>query len=187
MRPRPLSLLAAVALATGACGGGIQVNSDWDPAADFSGIQTFAVLGARDNAVIDQFTQQRIESAISTVMTAKGFREAASADDADVVIGYQGVVDQRSSFQTVNTGWGGYGWGGGWRGGWGGGVSTSRTTEQRYEVGTLIIGMANSEGNLIFQSSGSKTLDERQVTPEQAQQRWNEAVETILRDFPPGS
>ena len=186
MRVRAFSVLTGAALATVACGSGIQVSSDWDPAADFSGIQTFAVLGAPDNTVIEQFTQQRIESAIATVMTAKGFRAAANPDDADVVIGYQGVIDQRSSFQTVNTGWGGYGWGG-YRGGWGGGVSTSRTTEQRYEVGTLIIGMANSEGNMIFQSSGSKTLDARQVTPDQAQQRWNEAIETILRDFPPGS
>jgi hypothetical protein len=188
MRARTLGLVAA--LATFACGSGIQVTTDWDPAVNFSGIETFAVLDeAQGGAGLSSFTLQRIKSAIGTAMTAKGFRQVDDPDRADIVVGFQAAMDQQSSFQTVSTGWGGgYGWrGGGW-GGAGMGMSTSTTTEQVYDVGTLIIAIANAaDGNMIFHSSGSKTLPSGNITPEQAQENMDNAVARILRDFPPGN
>ena len=65
-------------------------------------------------------------------------------------------------------------------------MSTSRTTERRYEVGTLVIGMYDTEGErMIFMSSGSQTLSSRSLSPEQAQAQMNDVVAEILSDFPP--
>ena len=117
---------------------------------------------------------------------AKGMTEADNVRSADVSVVFQVATDQRSTFQTVNTGWGYTGW---HRGGWSSmsmGVSTSRTTERRYEVGSLIIAIANRNGDLVFQSSGSKTLPSENLTPDEAQNMLNSSVSRILRDFPPG-
>jgi hypothetical protein len=184
MRVRKFGLV--MALAAFACSG-LDVTTDWDPSTNFSGIQTFAVLDGAEGSGMNAFTLQRIKSAIGTAMVAKGFRHV-DLDNADIAIGFQITTDQRSSFQTVSTGWGGYGWRGG---GWGGasaGMSTSTTTEQVYEVGSLVIGIANAaDGNLMFHSTGSKTLSGGNVSPEEAQKRIDDVVARILRDFPPGN
>lgn len=184
MRVKPMLAIAVLALLANGCGPGINVHTDWDPQADFSNIETFTVSDEfSEGSGLTSFQQSRIHTAIVTAMAAKGLRQVSN--NADVTVGFQAVVDQRSTFQTVNTGWSNHGW----RGGWGGasmGVSTSRTTEQRYDVGTLVIGMANSDNSMIFQSTGSKTLGSG-MGPEEAQEIMNESVARILRDFPPGS
>jgi hypothetical protein len=182
-------MTGALAGVVSACGPSISVSSDWDPAVDFSGYQTFAVLDeAHGGQALDQLTSNRIKSAISSTLEAKGMRQVDNPDNADVAVGWQITTDQESTYQTVNTGWGGYGRYGGYGGGWGGGMSTSRTTEYRYEVGTLVIAMFDEKtDNMIFTSTGSKKLASDNVSPDEAQARINEAVETILKDFPPGS
>ena len=116
-------------------------------------------------------------------------RQVDSADDADAVVGWQLTTEQRSSFQTVSTGWGGYGYGwGGWYGGAGMGMSSSRTTERRYEVGSLAIGIFDvKREEMIFTSTGSKTLSSGTLSPEESQKEIDEAVAEILEEFPPGS
>jgi hypothetical protein len=173
---------------TVACGSGLQVQTDFDPAVDFSSYATFAVLEEAGDATAPGFWDARIKTAMASTLTAKGWRQVDSADEAEVAVGYQLTTDERSSFQTVNTGWGGYGYGGygGWYGG--GTMGTSTTTETRYEVGTLIIAMFDiAQEKMIFVSVGSKTIEERQQTPEEAQANINKIVDEMLKDFPPGS
>ncbi len=65
-------------------------------------------------------------------------------------------------------------------------MTTSRTTEQGYEVGTLIIALFDVEREeMIFTATGSKTLSTGTRTPEESQARVNEVVGEILKDFPP--
>jgi hypothetical protein len=184
-----LAATGALAAVASACGGGISVNSDWDPAIDFANYRTFAVLDEASGEQLPAFVDQRVKASIASTLTAKGMEQADNPDNADVAVGYQFTSEQRSSYQTVNTGWGGYGYGG--YGGWyGSGMSmgTSTTTERRYEVGSLVIAIFDVEQEqMIFASTGSKTLEDRQMTPEESQARIDEAVQTILRDFPPGS
>ena len=188
MRVERVCMAAALAVAVSACGSGISVSSDWDPSVDFGQFQTFAVMDeAQGGEGLNQLWTQRVKSAIVTTMEAKGMRQVDNARNADLAVGWQVTTDQRTSYQTVSTGWGGYGWRGGWGGGWGGGMATSTTTAQNYEVGTLVIGMANTAGDLIFHSSGSKTLEDAERSPEEAQKRMNDAVAKILKDFPPQS
>jgi hypothetical protein len=190
MRVERLAMAGVLAVALSGCGSGISVTSDWDPGVDFTTFNTFVVLDeASGGSGIDQLTQNRVKASIASNLQAKGMRQVDSEKDADVGVGWQLTTDQRSSFQTVNTGWGGYGWGrGGWYGGSSMGMSTSRTTETRYEVGQLVIAMFDEKRQeMIFTATGSKTLSSGNQTPEQAQKNIDEAVAKILEDFPPGS
>jgi hypothetical protein len=173
MRARLLLPVIFLALPLCGCASGIKVQTDYDPSVDFSGIQTFNVLEAAGSSDMDSFTESRVMSAIVTAMQAKGFRRDSS--NADVSVGFHASTTQETTLQTVS-----------WRGGWGGGMSTSTTTAQNYDVGTLVIAIANSSGDMIFQGSGSKTLSSGNVAPDEAQQNINEAVAKILADFPPG-
>ncbi|UCG85751.1 MAG: DUF4136 domain-containing protein [Gemmatimonadota bacterium] len=189
MRMQRLAITTALAVIASACGPSIQVTSDWDPAVDFSQYQTFAVLDeAPGSAQIDQLTRGRIKNAIASTLVAKGMRQVEDPDNADAAVGWQLTTDERSSFQTVTTGWGGYGRYG--RAGWygtGGGMATSTTTETRYEVGTLVVALFDeSKDQMIFMGSGSRELASGNLSPEESQRRINEAVEGILKDFPPG-
>ena len=189
MRVEHLCTAAALALTVSACGPGIEVSSDFDPAVDFSAYQTFAVLAeASGGQHLDQLTDSRIKSAIGSTLEAKGMRQVDNPDNADIAVGWQITTYQKSSFETVNEGWDGYGrYGcGGWYRG-GAESSTSTTTETTYEVGTLVIAMFDeTDDAMIFTSTGSKKLATDDVSPEESQSRINQAVETILRDFPPG-
>jgi hypothetical protein len=187
-----LSEIVAMALGvtTVACGG-LKVQTDFDPAVDFSRYTTFAVLEEAGDATAPGFWDTRIKTAMARTLAAKGWRQVDSPEEADVAVGYQLTTEERSSYQTVSTGWGGYGYGG-W-GGWhdpymGVGMGTSATTERRYEVGTLIIAMFDvAQEQMIYVSTGSGTIDERQQTPEQAQADVNKVVDQMLKGFPPGN
>ena len=190
MRVERLAAAGILTVALSGCGSGISVSSDWDPGVDFTSFNTFVVLDeASGGQGIDQLTQNRIKTSIANTLQAKGMRQVNSADDADAAVGWQVTTDQRSSFQTVSTGWGGYGYGwGGWYGRGGMGMTTSRTTETRYEVGTLVIAMFDTKREeMIFTATGSKTLQSDNPSPEEAQKRIDEAVAKILEDFPPGA
>ena len=67
-------------------------------------------------------------------------------------------------------------------------MTTSRTTETRYEVGTLVIAMFDpKKEEMMFTATGSKTLSSGNLSPEESQKRIDEAVAKILEAFPPGS
>ncbi len=190
MRSTRTALAAAVVFAA-ACGGGISVKSDYDPGVDFSQYSTFVVLDeAEGGGQVDGFTDQRLKASMASTLEARGWRQVDDSAQADAAVGYQFTTEDRVSYNTVNTGWGGYGYGyGGWYGpGWGGGVSTSSTTENHYQVGSLIIAIFDQEREeMIYVSTGTKTLSQDNLSPEESQQRIDDAVQTILRDFPPAS
>ncbi len=192
MRATGFVIAGVLAVALSGCGSGISVQSDWDPGVNFSAISTFAVFDeATGGGGLDQLTQNRVKVSIANTLQAKGMRQVDDGKNADVAVGWQVTTEERSSLQTVSTGWGNYG--SGWNRGWHGstmgvGMTTSRTTETRYQVGSLAIAMFDVENEqMIFTSTGSKTLSGGNLSPEESQKRIDEAVAKILEDFPPGS
>ena len=188
---RPKRLLSGTVVtvlgATMVACSGMSVRTDFDPQADFSRYKTFFVLEEAGDATAPGFWDARIKSAIARTLTAKGWQQANSPESADVAVGYQLTTEQRSSYQTVSTGWGGYGYGmGDWYGSRAGGMATSTTTERRYEVGTLIVAMFDVERKqMVYSSTASGTIDERKQTPEQAQADVNGIIDKMLENFPP--
>ncbi len=177
------TLFATIAVLT-ACSG-IRVTSDWDPAVDFSQFQTFAILDEGGQAR-NRLTDQRVRAAIVADLSSKGFRHVDTPDAADLAIGFQVTTDERTSYQTVHSGWGSAGFGRR-RSHWGGTVGISTTTQWNYTVGTLVIAVFQArDKELVWEASGSRTKNPSS-SPEQSEQRINEAVREIMQDFPPGS
>ncbi len=178
-------MAAAATLTLVGCGSGIDTSADWDPSANFSNYQTYAwVQGAYTSGAGD-LVDSRIQSAIEANLNSKGLRKATSGADADLGVGFQLTTADRTTLQTVSSGWPG-GYYGGWGyGGWGGGSTT--TYEQHYTEGSLIIGLFDTDSkSMVWQGVGTKTLDTGDVSPEERQQRITEAVNKIMEDFPPG-
>jgi len=172
-----------------ACGGGISTNTDFDPAADFSGYETYAWLpdgnGMDDGSGVhaDQLTDGRIRSAVEANLNAKGMSKV-SLDQADLAVGYQVAAQDRVQYNTVSTGWGG-GYGG-YYGGWGGmGMTSSQTYATNYTDGSLILGIFDTaEKQMIWKGVATKTLSENPDMEERTQ-NVNDAVAKLMADFPP--
>ncbi|MEJ2541612.1 MAG: DUF4136 domain-containing protein [Gemmatimonadota bacterium] len=184
-------LTAALTVALAACGGGLSVNSDWDSSFDFRAPQTFTVLDNAGGPLARGLNDARVKQSIASVMESKGFRQVADTSQADIAVGYQFTTEQQRSYNTVNTGWSGYGYGG--YGSWypyyyGPSMATSRTTETVYDVGSLLIAVFDTDARaMVYASTGSRTLDEQGRSPEEMQERIDDAVSQILADFPPGT
>jgi hypothetical protein len=66
-------------------------------------------------------------------------------------------------------------------------MTSSTTTETRYDVGSLLIAVFDAEERaMVYTSTGSKTLSNSRVSPQEMEQRIDDAVAQILNDFPPG-
>jgi hypothetical protein len=184
-------LTVALTVTLAACGGGLSVNSDYDTAYDFARPQTFFVLDNAGGPLAPGLNDARVKQSIAQVMTEKGLRQVNSESDADLAVGYQFTTEQQRSYNTVNTGWSGYGYGGygPWYGGYYGGptMTTTRTTETVYDVGSLLIAVFDTEAEaMVYHSTGSRTLPDNPGTPAEIQARIDDAVEQILWDFPRG-
>ena len=129
---------------------------------------------------MDNITSSRIRLAVDQALQERGFTQSSS--NPDLAVSYQVTTDQRRSFNTVNTGWGGgYRWGG-----WGMGMSTSRTTENVWTEGTLLLGMFDTESkNMVWTGSATTDLDGTR-SPQERQRLMEDAVNKMMRDFPPG-
>ncbi len=171
----------------GACSG-ISTSVDWDPNIDFATYQTYGWVpdgsaegaGMAGNTLIDS----RIRSSVEQGLEANGLRKV-DLPQADLAVGYQLTSQDRVSYQTVSTGWGG-GYGRrGRRGGWGGGMST--TYESNYTDGTIILALfENSERELVFQGSATSTLDPGASADERTE-AIGSAVSKILKEYPAGN
>jgi len=170
----------AVALLLTACSG-ISTSTDFDPAANFGSYGTYGWVETEARTT-DDLTDSRIRSAVDASLAAKGLSKVDSG--GDLAVGYQVTTAERSTYNTVSTGWGG-GYG---RGGWGGaGMGMSTTTEQNYTEGSIILAMFD-EGtqSMVWKGTASATLDAGK-SPEDRAKSIQGAVDKMLGDFPPGS
>jgi hypothetical protein len=164
---------------------GISVTSDWDPGVDFSQFRTFTVL-EQPQPSINRLVDQRIRAAIVAELTDKGLRQVEAPAGADLAIGYQVTTEERTNLHTVHdSGWGSAGYRRS-RAHWSAPVATSRTTQVNFTVGTLVIAAFRmGDKELVWEGSASGTL-KPSAGPQQSEQRINDAVGQIFKDFPPG-
>jgi len=113
-------------------------------------------------------------------MAAKGLTKVADGDKADLVLGYQLVIDRERQINGFADGWGGWG---GW-GPWGGLNSFSATTST-INIGTFVLGMYDPAAKkLIWIGAAQHTL-EPSKKQEKNQERLNKGAQKLLKDFPP--
>ncbi|MBW2424156.1 MAG: DUF4136 domain-containing protein [Deltaproteobacteria bacterium] len=185
MLKRFTRVVAMLAIPTMVSCSGLRVQNDWDPSVDFSRFQTFTIL-VNEEPAMSPLIDRRIRAAIGDQLDAEGLREVGSIEEADLAIGYQVATEQRHTYQTVSTGWHSHGFRHSRRSHWHGTTMASSTTRRRaYTVGSLVIAVFDAESmELVWEGSGSRRIS-ASSNPEQSRQRILDAVQRVMRDFPP--
>jgi hypothetical protein len=189
-----VSVLVLCVIGLGGCSS-MQVQSDWDPEADLSSVQTWSWADVSQkqtgNLSIDDndIFGNRVRRAVESVLAERGLKQLSIDGDSygDVQLAFFLVVEDKMNVSTINNHYGyGPGWGG-YYGGYGGAYGGSQTVVDQYQQGTLVIDISKDEGTrLVWRGSASARLRDK-TTPEKSEKRVNEAVTKILARFPPPS
>jgi hypothetical protein len=184
--PRSMSLFALTVLMSGFIAVGctnIRVQSDYDPEAPFSGLETYAWspdTGTKsdDPRIDNSLMDDRIRAAVDRELAASGF-EPASDRAPDFLMTYHASLRTKLESVTTAAGYrGSYGYGA-----WGG---YAQTLPAEYEEGTLILDVIDPEANrLIWRGTAQARAHRGDATPEERSERINAVVAKILAQFPP--
>jgi hypothetical protein len=173
--------LAVILLPLG-CGGGVDVNTDYDPGADFASFSTYTWAvrtntGDDDPRVYNRVTAQRVKTAVDRALRAKGYTEEGT--DGDFLVAWHGAIEGQMSYQTITSHYG-YGWG------WYGDVGMSRTYVNEWDEGTVLVDIVDANSReLVWRGTATGTVQQRS-SPQQAQADLDAAAKQLLSDFPPG-
>jgi len=186
-RSTVLAAIALTALALMTVGAALaqDVRYNFDKKTDFSKFKTYKWVEIKDASKLNSLVDQQIKQAVDAQLAAKGLTKT-DADNADLLIAYQGAVGEEKQFSSYNSSWGyGPGWGGG---GWyGGGASSGWTTGQTSTiyVGQIAIDMYDSANkDLVWRGEVSKTLDPK-AKPDKQEKNLNKAMAKLFKKYPP--
>lgn len=175
---RGLIIAAALAGIIAGCAPSVTVRTDYEPGTNFSVYKTFT-LGA-DGTEGNPLAIQRIRRALVAQLTAKGLSQAPSDGDLSVRAHVRMRVDTK--VDVWNTG----GWGYGYYGrGWGGPYGNTYVDVRNVPVGTLVVDLVDRARNeAVWRGIAEGTVDQN-ATPQESEQRINEAVARMFSHFPP--
>ena len=158
---------------------GADIKTDYDRAADFGRYKTFCwqKVETKNPLWID-----RIKTAVSSALTAKGWAQAEPGPGCDVAVV---AIEMKHDHDTVNTfydnfggGWGGWGWRG-----FGGDFGQATTTTETYQTGTLIVDLFDAKNkNLVWRGSATDTLSDKS---DKNIKKLNSSVQKLFEHFPP--
>jgi hypothetical protein len=144
------------------------------PGTDFSAYKTYKWVAIEGASYPNQILDQQIKDAVNSQLAAKGLTLAAG-DKADLYVAYQVAIQNQQQWNAYGTG--------GMR--WGGGMGTA--TSSTIQIGTLDVDFYDpAHQKLLWQGSATKTLNPSK-DPAKNQERLNQAVAKLLKNFPPGA
>ena len=160
------------------CATPLVVDYDYDTTYDFTRLKTYAWLPSPPGSQIEDLTEKRFKQAVDTDLQAKGY--SPSAENPDFLISMQGIK------KTVSTGSTGVGASVGIPVGRGSmSVGMGKSKERTKQEGTLTLNFLDRTNNaLIWQGTATAAVQPKS-SPEEQQQRTNEAVGALLKNFPP--
>lgn len=169
------ALAAALALGMAACST-LELNTDYNPGADFSGYKTFSFKEGAKPA--NPVAARSVEYAVTIALEEKGLKSAESGGDLLIF----GHFVRNEELRVESYGYGTYGWYGY---GWGGGVTT--TTVRRIPVGTLVIDLVDTKTNELVWRGIVKDQISTELYPEQREKKAIGIAKDLFAGFPPGS
>ena len=169
---------------TSACSS-MSIEQDWDDSLDFSQFKTFALPENQDISS-DPLIDQLIRNALVTDLSGRGMTKVQSQSEADLTIVYTVVTEERTSYQTIHTGFS-------TRHGlrrnsmhFRASTGTSRSLSQTFTIGTLFIAMYQlSNGELVWEGTASDIVSPNRDA-QHNEQVINDAIKRMLEGFPPG-
>jgi Domain of unknown function (DUF4136) len=171
MNARKAILTGLVAFVLTAASFAQQVKTDYDRNANFSKYKTFSFEKVQ---TADPLWVDRVKSAISSALTAKGMTQVDSGGDISII-----AVGMTNTQQTLDTFYNGFG--GGWR--WGGRFGDATTTTETYQVGTLVVDLYDSSTKeLLWRGSASDTLSNKSSNNIK---NLDKGVEKMFKKYPP--
>jgi hypothetical protein len=164
-----ITILSAATLLAG------QVKTDYDRNADFSRYKTYSWqnVHTKDPLMVD-----RVKAAVNSALAAKGWTQVESGADVSIM-----AMEMTDEHRTLNTYYDDFGPGWGWR--WGGGFATATTTEDTYEVGTLVVDLFDAGTRmLVWRGSASDTISAKS---DRNIRKLDRSVQKMFEQFPPRS
>ena len=164
------------------------VRTNYMPGTDWSKYRTYAWVDEVQGVPTvgghpDQILDAQVKQAIDSLMMAKGLTKLADGSKADLLVGYQLMIDREKRINGFGDSWGG--WGGGW-GPWGSGFGTFSADTSTNYVGTFVVGMYDPVTKKLVWIGGAQHAIEPSKKPETNQERLNKGAQKLLKDFPPG-
>lgn len=146
----------------------ITVTQDYDPAHDFSTMNTYGWLpDLRTKTSLGELELGRVQSAVDSGLQARGFRKAEG--NPDFLVSADAITQRETQVVTRRSG---YGY---WEG----------YETYNYNVGTLILDFVDPDTQrLVWRGEAQAVLSE-DPTPEERSRRVTEAVTKMLEKFPP--
>jgi hypothetical protein len=174
MRMHTLVPMLGLALAS-ATASAQKVTYDYDKAADFSKIRTYAWAETRAE-VQDDFNHKRIVAAVDSQMALKGLTKVEQGGVADVLVAYGAGFDRNLQISGSSSDWGGPLYRGNRSG-------SARTEE--IVTGTLVIAMVDPETkSVMWRGVAVRDLD-KNASPEKRDKAVNKAVGKVFEKYPP--
>lgn len=144
---------------------------DYDHTINWSKYKTFMLAEGTKDPVT--FSQKRIETAITTTLTSKGWQAVTS--DPSIMVYTHVVLSSQKQWNTQSMGGFGYR-------GWGGGATTA--TETNIPIGTLIVDMVDPNTHeMVWRGTAQDQVSGGGADKGQLQ----DAMNAIFKNFPPGS
>lgn len=174
-----LSLLVLLA----ACSSTPSATTDYDPAVNFSAVRTIAIQPINrtvaSQAILSDMQINRVNESLAAELGRRGFQVVPSGADADMLLAWHLVTQERTDVRTFNTStryncWNCRGMGGG-----------NNVTVRQYTQGTFIVDMIDPVGLQAVWRSVFESRMRNHSDPERAAEARNAAVAAALAGFPP--
>jgi hypothetical protein len=162
---------------------GIDVRWDWDRAARFDQLRSWAWLpepaapAQSDPRLQDELLRRRIQSAVEEALAARGYVQAA-AGEPDFYVAYHVGIDEKIDARTVYPGYGVGPYGRAFPG-------PPETYVDEYEVGTLLLDVIQAHPRELVWRGTAQSRVQDLSDPEQREARIREAVQRVFEKFPP--
>lgn len=160
-------LFALLFTATIGCAS-FEVISDYRDDEDFSVLKTFAWLQASKSENVMQINVERVKNAVDTKLKEKGFR--LTEDGPDFLIALYGGREHKID---VTTFWEGY-------------MEGEEEQIRNYEEGLIILDFLDSKSKKKIWRGEARGEFSPEWSQEKQKKIINEAVDKLLKNFPPG-
>ncbi len=168
----------------------LSVNYDYNEKTDFQTYRTFDWQPFPENINKDTLNRDRFVNAVNLDLNAKGFTQSTTGADFLIAthFGKQDqvqVTDWGYSYAPVNH-YRGYGYLHPGLASYPGALSThNRVSVYEYEEGTLILDFIAADTKTLIWRATAKAVVNPESSPEKQTEKINNAVNEILKDFPP--